>query len=90
MSSRPEGGSFLCSNGLQRIINIDKKCQAMEYRRDAWPGGATGEQRRPGSYLLSFATSQLTSSTNLSSPPADSTCSRYLPLTMMVGVRSTL
>src|SRR5271169_3574199 len=39
-------------------------------------------------YLLSFTTSHFTSSTSASGPPADSTFTRYLPFTMMVGVRS--
>jgi hypothetical protein len=39
---------------------------------------------------LSSATSQFTSSISSSVPPADSTCSRYLPLTTIDGVRSTL
>jgi hypothetical protein len=67
VSSRPEDSSFLCSDGSQRTINIDKNCQAMEnrcscrrrYAAPILPGlGARNLRAALGLKLLAFLRDQ--------------------------------
>src|ERR1700734_4086645 len=67
--------------------SLDSLMSALPDDADGSSAGRLGDYS--GDYLLSLATSQVTSSIVCSSPPADATTRRYLPFTMMVGVRST-